>query len=96
LLHLSFLGLLFIKDAKKREAWGGSNFDVSSPDFEPTAGLKELANLNDIDDYIDLLYEDIPAKCRGAALILQLTRNPDNLEEFGENGISLPFLFSQI
>ncbi|KAJ6653859.1 hypothetical protein lerEdw1_008607 [Lerista edwardsae] len=43
--------------------------------------IDEVANINDMDEYIELLYEDIPDKVRGSALILQLARNPDNLEE---------------
>lgn len=39
-----------------------------------------------MDEYIELLYEDIPDKVRGSALILQLARNPDNLEELLING----------
>ncbi|KAI1236515.1 hypothetical protein IHE44_0014765 [Lamprotornis superbus] len=48
--------------------------------FEGTE-IDEVANINDMDEYIELLYEDIPDKVRGSALILQLARNPDNLEE---------------
>lgn len=36
------------------------------------------------DDYLELLYEDLPEKLRGSALILQLARNPDNLQELFE------------
>lgn len=39
-----------------------------------------------MDEYIELLYEDIADKVRGSALILQLARNPDNLEELLING----------
>lgn len=46
----------------------------------------EMANINDIDSYVDLLYEDIPEKIRSSSLLLQLTRNPDNLEELLQNG----------
>jgi len=35
---------------------------------------------------VELLYEDLPEKIRGTALILQLSRNPDNLEELATNG----------
>lgn len=45
----------------------------------------EVANLNDLDEYIELLYEDIPEKVRGTAFILQLARNPDNMEEIVQN-----------
>lgn len=46
----------------------------------------EIANVNQLDMYVELLYEDIPSKIRGSALLLQLTRNPDNLEELLVNG----------
>uniref|UniRef100_A0A2K5YH27 Kinesin associated protein 3 n=1 Tax=Mandrillus leucophaeus TaxID=9568 RepID=A0A2K5YH27_MANLE len=48
-----------------------------------------FANINDMDEYIELLYEDIPDKVRGSALILQLARNPDNLEELLLNETAL-------
>ena len=55
------------------------------PPYEGTE-IDETANINDIDDYLELLYEDIPEKLRGSALLLQLARNPDNLEEIFQNG----------
>nr|XP_039269792.1 kinesin-associated protein 3-like isoform X2 [Styela clava] len=45
----------------------------------------EQASINDIDNYVELLYEDIPEKIRSSSLLLQLTRNPDNLEELLQN-----------
>ena len=47
--------------------------------------VKEEANINDLEDYIELLYEDVARKVRGSGLILQLSRNPDNLEELSQN-----------
>ncbi|KAI5641531.1 kinesin-associated protein (KAP) domain-containing protein [Phthorimaea operculella] len=44
-----------------------------------------VAVLNRIDDYVELLYDDIPEKIKGSALILQLARNPDNLLELARN-----------
>ncbi|XP_045458974.1 kinesin-associated protein 3 [Melitaea cinxia] len=44
-----------------------------------------VAVLNHIDDYVELLYDDIPEKIKGSALILQLARNPDNLIELAKN-----------
>lgn len=47
---------------------------------------------------MELLYEELPEKIRGTGLILQLARNPDNLEELAVNGkwiakfLSLRFL----
>ena len=60
---------------------------LQDPSFESTE-LSEQANINDIDEYLELLYEDIPEKVRGSAFILQLSRNPDNLEELFQNGNS--------
>lgn len=58
---------------------------LKDPTFDSTE-IDEVANVNDLDDYLELLYEDIPEKIRGSALILQLARNPDNLEELFQNG----------
>ncbi|MGH0175895.1 UNVERIFIED_CONTAM: hypothetical protein FKN15_071744 [Acipenser sinensis] len=68
---------------------------LSKPkDPPPFEGMEidEVANINDMDDYIELLYEEIPDKVRGSALILQLARNPDNLEELLQNGNFLWFV----
>jgi len=58
---------------------------LKEPVFE-SSEIDEVANINDMDDYLELLYEDLPEKIRGSALILQLSRNPDNLEEIFQNG----------
>uniref|UniRef100_A0A3B4VKD2 Kinesin-associated protein 3a n=1 Tax=Seriola dumerili TaxID=41447 RepID=A0A3B4VKD2_SERDU len=47
------------------------------------------ASINSIDEYVELLYEDIQEKLRGATLIFQLARNPDNLEELIQNETAL-------
>ncbi|XP_052673915.1 kinesin-associated protein 3-like [Crassostrea angulata] len=54
------------------------------PSYDGTE-IDEVANINDVDDYMELLYEDVPEKVRGSALLLQLARNPDNLEELFQN-----------
>lgn len=51
--------------------------------------LDEEASISSIDEYVELLYEDIQEKIRGATLIFQLARNPDNLEELVQNGTFL-------
>uniref|UniRef100_A0A3B5BEI7 Kinesin associated protein 3 n=1 Tax=Stegastes partitus TaxID=144197 RepID=A0A3B5BEI7_9TELE len=51
--------------------------------------LNEEASITRVDEYVELLYEGIPEKIRGAALILQLARNPDNLEELLHNEAAL-------
>jgi len=40
----------------------------------------------ELDSYLELLYDDLQAKIRGTKLILQLARNPDNLQELASNG----------
>lgn len=45
----------------------------------------EKATIRNIDEYIELLYEDLPERIKGSAFILQLARNPDNLEELEKN-----------
>ncbi|XP_077308725.1 kinesin-associated protein 3 isoform X1 [Lithobates pipiens] len=72
--------------AEKKEKKNGKPKDP--PPFEGME-IDEVANINDMDEYIELLYEDIPDKVRGSALILQLARNPDNLEELLLNETAL-------
>uniref|UniRef100_A0A8B9RA13 Kinesin-associated protein 3a n=1 Tax=Astyanax mexicanus TaxID=7994 RepID=A0A8B9RA13_ASTMX len=65
--------------------------DGKKKDPTPFEGMEldEEANINSIDDYVELLYEDVPEKIRGATLILHLARNPDNLEELLQNETAL-------
>jgi len=63
----------------------GLSEKLKEPGFDGTE-IDEVANINDMDEYLELLYEDVPEKLRGTALILQLSRNPDNLEELFQNG----------
>ncbi|XP_075339809.1 kinesin-associated protein 3-like isoform X2 [Odontesthes bonariensis] len=51
--------------------------------------LNEESVITKVDEYVELLYEGIPEKIRGSALILQLARNPDNLEELLHNETAL-------
>uniref|UniRef100_A0A8C9U6X3 Kinesin-associated protein 3b n=1 Tax=Scleropages formosus TaxID=113540 RepID=A0A8C9U6X3_SCLFO len=64
---------------------------IKPRDLTPFEGMEidEEANINNIDDYVELLYEDIPEKVRGSTLILQLARNPDNLKELLHNETAL-------
>ena len=39
---------------------------------------------------MEMLYEDLEDKLRGSRLLLQLARNPENLEELLHNGNILP------
>jgi len=58
---------------------------LREPGFDGTE-IDEVANINEMDEYLELMYEDVPEKLRGTALVLQLSRNPDNLEELFQNG----------
>lgn len=45
----------------------------------------EKASIRAVDAYVELLYDELPDKIRGSSLLLQLARNPDNLEELARN-----------
>uniref|UniRef100_A0A8C1GE60 Kinesin-associated protein 3a n=1 Tax=Cyprinus carpio TaxID=7962 RepID=A0A8C1GE60_CYPCA len=77
--------LCFVYSEKKEKK------QIKPRDLTPFEGMEldEEANINSIDDYVELLYEDIPEKIRGATLILHLARNPDNLEELLQNETAL-------
>ncbi|XP_030608155.1 kinesin-associated protein 3 [Archocentrus centrarchus] len=64
---------------------------VKPKELTPFEGmeLNEEACITRVDEYVELLYEDLPEKIRGSALILQLARNPDNLEELLRNETAL-------
>ena len=70
------------------------------PAFCDGTETDEVANINDVDEYLEMLYEELPEKVKGCALLLQLARNPDNLEELFQNGmhvfyfIFIYFIFS--
>ncbi|XP_036317889.1 kinesin-associated protein 3, partial [Rhagoletis pomonella] len=49
-------------------------------------------SINNIDEYVELLYEDLSERIRGSAMILQVARNPDNLEELEKNEACLSAL----
>ena len=43
------------------------------------------AYINEVESYQELLYEDLPSKIKGTALLLQLARNPDYLYVLAKN-----------
>lgn len=75
---------MFVSDKKKKS--GTLTGKLNEPQPFDSAETDEIANINDLDDYLEMLYEDLPEKQRGTALLLQLARNPDNLEELFQNG----------
>uniref|UniRef100_A0A8D3CHF9 Kinesin-associated protein 3a n=1 Tax=Scophthalmus maximus TaxID=52904 RepID=A0A8D3CHF9_SCOMX len=96
LLHPSKLleveQLLFYLQNRKQSNENQEKKRVSPQDFAPYAGVElgdEEANINSIDEYVELLYEDVQEKIRGATLLFRLARNPDNLEELIQNETAL-------
>jgi hypothetical protein len=59
---------------------------MSSTSLNVDSADLERAVISNIDDYIELLYEEISDKIKGSSLILKLTRIPDNLQELSKNG----------
>ena len=57
--------------------------------FDDIDEIQEKADLNELDSYVDLLYDDMKTKTKGTSLILQLARNPDNLAELIDNEMVL-------
>lgn len=80
-----------LKQSRLKSAYGSA----SSLAKDASPAEPEKASIRKIDEYVDLLYEDLPERIRGSALILQLARRPDNLEELQKNGaqfvMTLPF-----
>ncbi|XP_041646597.1 kinesin-associated protein 3a [Cheilinus undulatus] len=91
LIHPSKLSeveqLLFYLQKRKESNDNQEKKRITPRDFTPYTGveLDEVASINSIDEYVELLYEDIQEKIRGASLIFQLAQNPDNLEELLQN-----------
>ena len=77
------------KENKLASGGDGKKKALSDKIEEPNIDdINETANINDLDEYSEMLYEDdINVRVRGSALILQLARNPDNLDELFQNGL---------
>jgi len=70
----------------KNNSTKGSKLSNRRPPPPTDADDQQLdANINDVDLYVEHLYEGLPEKVKGTALILQLARTPDNLEELAQN-----------
>lgn len=103
LIHKSQLSdveqiIYFLKNRKVSRDSGVSTLKSASVRSKSEARILDKVNndvdkasIRNIDDYIELLYEELPERIRGSAYILQLARNPDNLEELEKNGKSRSF-----
>lgn len=58
----------------------------STPSDTKSLPFDEGPNINSLSDYIELLYEGVSDKIKASTLILQLAKNPDNLESLSRNG----------
>lgn len=76
--------ILLDRSVKSPQQNSGSMSPGEKPD-----GMTEKAIIGNIEEYVELLYEDIPEKIKGSALLLQLARNPDNLLGLSQNGNSI-------
>lgn len=65
---------------------GGSGTTLSTPTTTDVS-------FNNIDEYVELLYEELTERVRGSAMILQIARNADNLEELEKNGKNISFIY---
>uniref|UniRef100_A0A3P8WUU3 Kinesin-associated protein 3b n=1 Tax=Cynoglossus semilaevis TaxID=244447 RepID=A0A3P8WUU3_CYNSE len=83
--------LYYLQNRKTSPVEAKDTRNVKPKDLAPFEGmeLNEEAVITTVDEYVELLYEGIPEKIRGAALILQLARNPANLEELLHNEAAL-------
>ncbi|XP_055301078.1 kinesin-associated protein 3 [Sitodiplosis mosellana] len=69
-----------LKQSRLKSAYGSAHSIKDASSAEP-----EKASIRKIDEYVDLLYEDLPERIRGSGFILQLARHPDVLEELQKN-----------
>ena len=42
--------------------------------------------MSELDEYLELLYDDLPSKIKGTGMILQLARTPDHLFSLTQSG----------
>lgn len=57
------------------------------------SGKSEIANILQVDEYVELLYEGIGEKIKGSAQILSLARVDENLDILSKNGSSFLHCF---
>ena len=74
------------KSSKGRKQ--GEDLQDPTPDCfnEELSFEGETPSVNNIDDYVELLYEDVPAKIKASIMLICLIKNSDNLEALLEHG----------
>uniref|UniRef100_A0A1B6ETE2 Kinesin-associated protein 3 n=1 Tax=Cuerna arida TaxID=1464854 RepID=A0A1B6ETE2_9HEMI len=73
------------------ESWSEKDSGSESPSPAPTPS-GQPASFTMIESYMELLYEDLPDKTRGSALILELAKDPNNLEDLANSDAVLSAL----
>jgi hypothetical protein len=59
--------------------------EYADPEDWPSEGVE--VSLDQLDDYIELLYDSMSDKLRGTFMILGLARHPEALEHLVSNGM---------
>lgn len=79
----------FIVDNKIKEEKNQLGLENSPTSIYHICGLMpdDKASLAKIDEYIEMLYDDMPQKVRGSGFIFKVTCDKDNLEELSSSGI---------
>uniref|UniRef100_A0A8R1TZH0 Kinesin-associated protein 3 n=1 Tax=Onchocerca volvulus TaxID=6282 RepID=A0A8R1TZH0_ONCVO len=62
-----------------------SNINLSTECLDIT--LTSRASMNNIEDYIEMLYDEVPEKTKAAALFLELSQNHGKLQQLIENEV---------
>lgn len=89
--------LCFIIDNKIKEDKNQLGLENSPSNIYHICGLmpEDKASLAKIDEYIEMLYDDMPKKVRGSGFILKVTSDKDNLEELSSSGIIIIIIYSK-
>lgn len=73
--------LYFLQKRQSASGSAGAGFTAEVADV----GSISRANMRSVDNYIEMLYEEVPEKAKAAALFLQLSQNHGNLQKLIEN-----------
>lgn len=84
-----------VADNKIKEEKSQLGLEQSPTGIYHICGLQpdDKASLAKIDEYIEMLYDDMPQKVRGSGFILKVTCDKDNLEELSSSGTIVFFFF---
>lgn len=75
--------LYYLQKRQQLTTSGGDGSSILPAALENISSTR--ASINNVDEYIEMLYEETAEKTRGTALILQLCRNSGNIQHLIEN-----------